>query len=164
MHASAFPGYKFHSDFIYMCVCVHSISFVSLESLTNKQNMCMCRSQWSTSGIIPQGLGLSNSIRLAGQWAQRICLSWPPQCWNYKYMQPCLAFLRGSWGSNSGFHTFLASTLLSEPSPQTGSVPFLGGHLLQGAWTLGIENLWVMMGGDRKCPNDGSALTSHRLS
>ena len=52
--------------------------------------------------------------RLSGQHAPGICLSAPPQCWDFR----CTAFYMDGEDSNSGPHAFAASTSHTEPSLQ----------------------------------------------
>lgn len=41
----------------------------------------------------------------------------PPQCLDYRYVQPCQIFICGCWDSRSSLHACTAGDLLTEPSP-----------------------------------------------
>lgn len=95
---------------IYMCelVGIYLCMWVGLHVCMHVYMcVCTCRGQRSPSDVILQSplplfflrqcLSLDlDQTRLAVQGAPGICLSLYPQCWDYRYMPPCLAFLCGN--------------------------------------------------------------------
>lgn len=81
--------------FIYQCVCVGAGVG---EARGHPGSAFVPR----VSSPCPLQQGLSLKLELTqqancGQTAPGICLSTPPQLWNYMYRPPCLSFLCGSW-------------------------------------------------------------------
>lgn len=57
---------------------------------------------------------LSQAHSLAWPWSPRTCLSWPLQCWDYRCVLQCSAFLRWFRRLNSGPHVLKATQYSSE--------------------------------------------------
>lgn len=75
--------------------------------------------QVSSSGATQLGF-LSQNPSLVLEITDKARLASKPifQGWDHTCVSPYLAFLCDCWESNSGLHTFTASTLPPEPSPK----------------------------------------------
>lgn len=95
--------------YVHMCMCV----YMSVEA----RNLCWMSSSFTPALVISRQ-GLSVNSWALGQWALGTVSSLPPWQKNYWWITAPGPLHKG-WAPKSDSHTHIASTLTTEPSPQS---------------------------------------------